>query len=114
MSLVLTSAGARVYIMHAIMHDYPDDVCKQILKQISSSMKRGYSKLLMWDFVVSDTGAGQIVAAFDWEMMTLLSGAERTERQWRAVIEAPETGLKVTCVWTYGQHDQSIVEAELA
>ena len=96
------------------MHDYPDETCKHILKQIAGAMEKGYSKLLLWDQVVPNTGAGAISAAQDWEMMTFLSGAERTERQWRAVVEAPETGLKVTGIWYYSQYDQAIVEAELA
>lgn len=100
--------------MHSILHDYPDEAAKTILKQVAGAMEKGYSKLIIWDQVVPDKGADPIITAQDWVMMTFLSGCERTESQWRSSIESPETGLKVTGIWYYTQYDQAIIEAELA
>lgn len=77
-------------------------------------MEKGYSKLILWDQVVPDTRVNPIVAALDVAMMTFLAGAERSEMQWRKLIEDPEVGLKVTGVWYYSQYDQAVIEAELA
>ena len=99
--------------MHSIIHDYPDDKAKIILKNIATAMKRGYSKLIIWDFVLPDKGAPPTLMALDWEMMSFYAASERSESQWRRLLEDPELGLKVTGVWGYSQFDQSVIEAEL-
>ncbi|KAB5555037.1 S-adenosyl-L-methionine-dependent methyltransferase [Coniochaeta sp. 2T2.1] len=86
--------GARAYFMHSIMHDWPDDVCQQILGQLAKAMKPGYSKLLIFD---------------------VLSALERTEDQWHQLIEGSGLGLKITKFWTSGHSDvENVIECELA
>ncbi|KAI4912278.1 hypothetical protein J4E85_011011 [Alternaria conjuncta] len=46
--------GARAYYLHSIIQDWNDDVNSQILKAIVPAMTKGYSKVLVNDFVVPD------------------------------------------------------------
>jgi hypothetical protein len=49
--------GARAYYLHSIIQDWNDEVNIQILKAIVPAMKKGYSKILVNDFVVPNQGA---------------------------------------------------------
>ncbi|KAK5216810.1 hypothetical protein LTR72_010180 [Exophiala xenobiotica] len=104
--------GARAYFLHSIIHDYPDDRSRVILKQLAAAMKKDYSKLLIWDFMLPDKAAGSMLIALDWEMMSFYAAGERSESQWKALLE--DVGLKVNGVWAYSQFDQAVIEAELA
>lgn len=77
-------------------------------------MEPGYSKLLICDLVLPDKHVPPFVAALDWEMMTYVAGHERTEKEWRSLLEDSEVSLKITGIWNYTQYDQSIIELELA
>ncbi|KIW62032.1 hypothetical protein PV05_02085 [Exophiala xenobiotica] len=101
-----------VYFLHSIIHDYPDDRSRLILRQLAAAMKKDYSKLLIWDFVLPDKAAGSTLIALDWEMMSFYAAGERSESQWKALLE--NAGLKVNGVWTYSHFDQAVIEAELA
>ena len=100
--------------MHNIIHNHMDEASKNILKRIAAAMRRGYSKLLIWDTIMPDRGAGTNICALDWEMLTFYGTSERTETQWRKLIEDPEIGLKVTDIVHYSNYDQDLIEVELA
>jgi hypothetical protein len=100
--------------MHSIIHDYPDDRARTILQNVAGAMKKGYSKLLIWDFVLPDKRAPPTLTGLDWEMMTFYAAEERSDAHWRRLLEDSDVGLKVTGTWFYSQFDQSVIEAELA
>lgn len=91
--------AARAYYLHSILHDWPDQVCKTILKQVAGAMEPGYSKLLIHENIVPSKGAEWEATALDIIMATLLSSKERTEEEWYALLEAPELGLKISGIW---------------
>ena len=45
-------------------------------------------------------------------MMSILSAIERTEQDWRTLLES--AGFKVVKIWTYEPGTESLIEAELA
>jgi hypothetical protein len=107
--------GARAYFMHSILHDWPDDVCKDILSRLADAMKPGYSKLLIFECVIPPTGAYWEATAGDILMMTQLSALERTEDNWRQLIEGSGLSLKIVKFWKCGQSDvENLIECELA
>jgi hypothetical protein len=75
------------------------------------ALKKGYSKVLIYDYVVPDKGAPYSLTGLDWELMNFLASTERTESQWRSLIES--AGLKITGIWSHPQFDQSVIETEL-
>lgn len=75
-------------------------------------MKPGFSKLLINEYVVPDMGAAWSVTSMDWLMMALGAVKERTEKQWRVLLE--QAGFRVVQIWTYDQGTESLIEAELA
>lgn len=106
--------GARAYFMHSILHDWPDEVCKNILARLADAMKPGYSKLLIFECVIPRTGAYWEATAGDILMMTQLSALERTEDHWRQLIEGGGLNLRIVRFWSSGQSDvENVIECEL-
>ncbi len=73
-------------------------------------MKPGYSKLLINDIVLPDVGASRFATQSDINMLALLAAMERSEAQWRQLLE--RAGLRVTKVWQ--GVPESVIEAEVA
>ncbi|KAL4788957.1 O-methyltransferase-domain-containing protein [Aspergillus venezuelensis] len=104
--------GAQVYFMHAVLHDWPDDKANQLLVNTRNAMTKGYSKLIVYDIVLPAMGASISQTTMDVNMMTLLSGAERTQDAWeRLLIHA---GFRIINFWPDPQEYEMIIEAEIA
>ena len=97
--------------MHSVLHDWSDDESRKILRQLIPAMEKGYSKILINENIVPNIGACWKTTALDFVMMALAASAERTEAQWRALLES--VGLKVTGIWTVGWGTESLIEAVL-
>ena len=61
--------GAKAYYFRSIMHDWPDQKCKEILKNTISAMRPGYSKLFINEWVLPDSNAVLYPALLDINMM---------------------------------------------
>jgi hypothetical protein len=73
-------------------------------------MEKDYSRLLINDLVLSDTGPDLLPSLLDIMMMSMASGMERTEKQWRALLSS--IGLEVVEIWT-SDGTESVIEAKL-
>ncbi|KAF2217997.1 hypothetical protein CERZMDRAFT_92625 [Cercospora zeae-maydis SCOH1-5] len=82
--------GAKVYFLHAIIHDWADNKAREILARVREAMKPGYSRLLLFDRVVPERAShwDSRTAALDINMMCNYASLERTEVQWQALIES--------------------------
>lgn len=103
--------GARAYSLHSILHDWSDDQSRHILEQFIPAMEKGYSRLLVIDHVLPDRDSPWNLQALDWELMTFLSARERTEAQWRTLIET--AGLKIVNIYKHPQGADACIELEL-
>ena len=97
--------------MHSALHNWPDADCQRILQHIVAAMKAGYSKLLVNEYVVPDMGASWQITSLDWIMMGVAASRERTETQWRQMLQS--AGLTVVGIWTKEAHAESLIEAVL-
>lgn len=98
--------------MHSILHDWPDDKCKDILKNLAQAMKPGYSKILINENVIPDVDADWQTTSLDLIMMSLFASQERTTRQWQSLVES--AGLKIVNIFTAEKGVESLIECELA
>ncbi|KAF9891627.1 hypothetical protein FE257_003638 [Aspergillus nanangensis] len=101
--------GARIYYFRAIFHDWPDHVCHKILLNTVSAMDPDYSRILIVDFVLPDTNAPLLQASLDIQMMSIGAGVERSERQWRELLQG--VGLKINGLWSGSPGMESVIEA---
>ena len=74
-------------------------------------MTKGYSKLLINDYVIPDQGAHWMSTALDMIMMANLSTSERTEPSWRALLQL--AGFEIIKIWTFAPGTESLIEAEM-
>lgn len=105
-------SGARAYFMHAVLHDWPDQVVLQIFDNLRPAMRPGYSKLLIADMVIPPKGASLQQTVMDVHMMVLLSALERTQAHWAELLtKGGFTNIKF-------HHDgiglEAVIEADLA
>ncbi|PVI04417.1 O-methyltransferase [Periconia macrospinosa] len=104
--------GARAYFLHSIIQDWSDEVNTQILKSIVPAMKKGYSKVLINDYVVPDQGAKWPQTALDWELMASLGSRHRTQADHEKLYKG--AGLKINGIWRHPHSLDSVIELELA
>jgi hypothetical protein len=104
--------GCRAYFLHAVIHDWDDIDARRILRRITAAMKRGYSKLLLYESFLPSIGATVYHTVVDVSLMHLLSSAERSELRWRMLLASAD--LKVVKIWRHPSSIESVIEAELA
>lgn len=97
--------------MRSILHDWDDDNVGKILRNIIPAMKKGYSRLLINEWVIPDVGAALYPCLQDMNMMALFSGMERTESHFKGLLEA--AGLQLLKVWG-SPTEERCLEAMLA
>ncbi|KAL9110850.1 MAG: hypothetical protein Q9227_004650 [Pyrenula ochraceoflavens] len=109
--------GARTYYLRQVLHDWPTPTCHTILKHLHSAMLPAYSHLLIHEQILPPPhDASKITSKWaatqDVCMMSLLGAAERTEAEWREMVEG--AGLRVVKV--YEAEDgvsEGVVECEV-
>lgn len=85
-------AGADLYALKFILHDWPDDKCIAILRNCRGAMAPG-AKVLIVEFVVPENPGPHVAKFMDINMMINTSGRERTERQFAQLLAA--AGLRL-------------------
>ena len=80
------------------MHDWPDDKCVAILKNLILALGAD-SRILVDDKVLPDKGVHRYVTAEDISVMAALAARERTREQWEALIKA--AGLRILGTYPY-------------
>lgn len=71
-------------------------------------MAPGYSKLVLGEFILPNTGAPFLASGFDWLMMVLHSGMERSQGQWRELIKG--VGLEIVGCWQGREGGEGMIE----
>ena len=74
-------------------------------------MVKGYSRLLIDEYVLPNTGAPFRGPAMDILMMLYNTGMERTMRQWKVLLEA--CGLEIVKVWGVHSGFEQLIECQL-
>lgn len=106
------NTGARIYYMKFILHDWADAQCHEILQHLRTAMRKGYSKLIIEEFVLPDKDAPLSQTTLDWQMMVFCSSMERTRDHWKKLLTS--AGFHVVKFWFPSRSGQGIIEAEVA
>jgi hypothetical protein len=94
-----------------VFHDWPFEDCRKILQNLKPSMRAGYSKLLIGDSIVPETGASMRQVLVDMTMMTI-GAEEKSETQFKDLLESE--GFVIRKIWRSRDSMDSIIEAEMA
>lgn len=95
--------------MRNIMHDYSDDKCIKILRNIMPAMGSD-SVILIDEIVMPEKSAHWHATALDFCMMTMLASRERTQKQWQTLLDS--AGLTIAGIYTHtAQVQDSVIVA---
>ncbi|KAB5513097.1 hydroxyindole O-methyltransferase [Coniochaeta sp. 2T2.1] len=104
--------GARAYSIHRVLHDWPDNKCRDILARLKDAMRPGYSRLLIKEHVIRSTGASWRGTSLDLTLWAMLGAKERSEEDWQELLES--VGVKIVKIWTPFDGLESLIECEVA
>ncbi|MFC2154925.1 methyltransferase [Acidobacteriota bacterium] len=99
--------GSDAYLLSYVLHDWPDDRCREILKNCSEAMKQE-AKLLIVEILIPPGNVPSVGKLLDLEMFVLSGGRERTEVEYKELLES--SGFKLSRV-IFSQESISIIEA---
>lgn len=88
-------AGADLYVLRRVLHDFADDQATAILGTVRRHMPVG-STLLLVESVVPPGNAPHLAKSLDLDMMLFVGGRERTEQEFRTLLD--RAGFRVTRV----------------
>jgi hypothetical protein len=79
--------GAKAYYLRMILHDWPDEQARIIIQQVKDAMSED-SVLLINENVLPAQGASLYQAELDMLMITCFSLRDRTEEQFKELLES--------------------------
>ena len=91
--LASVPAGGDAYILKHIIHDWSDEECTTILKHCHAGTREG-GKVLIVEMVIPGPNVPSLSKFLDLQMMVFLTGRERTESEYRQLLE--RSGFELT------------------
>jgi hypothetical protein len=88
-------AGGDAYILKHIIHDWSDEECITILSHCHAGMNPG-GKVLIVEMVIPEPNVPAVSKFLDLQMLLFLSGRERTEAEYRTLLD--RAGFELTRV----------------
>lgn len=79
--------GGDAYLLSNILHDWDDGQCRRILKACSDAQTQD-DKLLVVESVVPPGNEPSVAKLLDLEMFVITGGMERTEAEYRSLLES--------------------------
>lgn len=104
--------GTRVYLLSSIIRDWPDDDSEMIVGHIAAAMKKGFSKLMISDYVVPRRGCKAEGSGLDLLMISLFGSGEEVLATWERLLGSQE--LKIVQIHMVPAAFKALIEVELA
>jgi SAM-dependent methyltransferase len=105
-------AGADAYLLKSIIHDWDDARSATILRNCHRAMAPNGKLLLVEPLLperITNSPMSQFVAGSDVNMMVLLGGRERTEQDFRALLES--AGFRLSRIVSIDGTSMSVLES---
>ena len=103
-------AGGDVYLLKHILHDWNDEECITILKNVRTAMAPG-ARVVVVEMLINDQDPHSLAPLLDLDMLVMVSGKERTADEFAALFV--KAGLKLSGV-TPTHSPVAVIEARLA
>jgi demethylsterigmatocystin 6-O-methyltransferase len=84
--------------MRNVLHNWADDKCQLILAQLRDALDSD-SLILIDEIVLPNKGASLRATQLDLIMLAGMSSMERTEKQWRELLDS--AGYKIANIYVY-------------
>jgi len=99
--------GGDVYLLKHILHDWKDDECVKILRNVREAMVLD-GRVVVVEMLITDEGPPSPAPLLDLNMLVMLTGKERTTEDFAALFA--KAGLKLHAV-TSTQSPVAVIEA---
>lgn len=111
---VLANRGvdAKFYYMRNILHDYPDDKCRTILRNTMMAMGKD-SKIIIDEMVLPDSNVSWQATQVDLTMFCRHAAMERTQTQWQTLLDSVGLEIENTYVYTAEVHESVLVAVHM-
>ncbi|KAJ0285229.1 hypothetical protein COL940_003646 [Colletotrichum noveboracense] len=106
--------GAAVYHLRHILHDWPDDACVEIVRQIVPAMDAKCSRILICDQIVQDHSPSLASVLYDVDMMSLFNGKERTLSEFRQIFVKADPRLYIKDVKRSQESATTMIEVRIS
>ena len=103
--------AADAYMMKHILHDWNDEECVRILKNMHAASPAP-ARVFVAEYVVPDPATPHFAKLFDVHMMCATNGQERTEQEYAALYR--QSGWKLVKTWYPPSKLMGVVEAAKA
>ncbi|KAI0167667.1 O-methyltransferase [Pestalotiopsis sp. NC0098] len=106
--------GAKFYYFKQILHNWDDEKSRSILTNTAAAMNKD-STILINDYVLPEEKVGIRAVYMDIAMLVLLGGIERTESQWKSLVES--AGLEIVKIWyadETNEGSEAVIEIRLS
>ena len=104
--------GARFYYLRSVLHNWSDDKCVEILRNLVPALDPEYSTILVDDYVLPNRDAQLRSAMADIHMMVMFNASERTARQYETIFS--QVGLEIQSITPAGVNEDCIMEVKMA
>ena len=101
-------AGGDVYLLSNILHDWDDEHCAKILRNVRAAMQPGRT-LVVVEAIVPPGPEPHQAKLIDMQMLVVLGGLQRTEAEFRELLAA--SGFEVVRVLVDGMANMIAAEA---
>ena len=102
--------GGDLYLLKQILHDWQDEQCLVILRNIRNAMPT-HGRVAIVEMVLPDDGSAHPGWVYDLMMMVTMGGRERTTGEYRELLE--QAGFRIERVIPTGSA-LSVIEAKAA
>ncbi|MBA2558655.1 MAG: O-methyltransferase [Propionibacteriales bacterium] len=90
-------AGADAYVIKSVLHDWDDEQCLQILRNVLVALDgKPDGRVIIVESIVPELNEWDFSKLMDIEMMVNVGGRERTRTEWAALLE--RSGFQLTDV----------------
>ena len=86
-------AGADLYALKFILHDWPDDACIRILRNCRQAVADG-GRVLIVEHVIPEEGGPHIAKFMDINMLVNTTGRERTRSEFEQLLASAGLQLR--------------------
>ncbi|KAJ5092471.1 hypothetical protein NUU61_007341 [Penicillium alfredii] len=99
--------GARAYLFGSVFQNWPDHICRQILRNTIAAMASDHSCILIMDFL-HDPNSCFNQTSYGFRMDSIGAGVVRTEVQWKDLLSS--AGLRITGIWNQDPGMETLIE----
>ena len=108
--------NADVYVLRQILHDWSDEYCVEILRNLIPSLKDG-ARILVNDRIIPEPGslpprAERMLRGSDLFMKMMFNSRERTEADWTALLQIADERFSIRKISTPRGSELGILDVE--